>query len=262
MRQLGEHVDSLAQAQQRTEQRVEGLAQHLDQLTERVDRLTERVVKLTERVDRLTERVDKLAEHFDKLTERVDQLTEHVDQLGERMDQLVEAQQRTERSLAELIDTVNVLGTRQARLRGDVLELKYARKAHAYFGRYLRRLRVLLPDGLDETIEDRLEAALSDDEVATVLLLDLLAVGRPRRRDGWPDELWLATEVSAVIDRHDVERASERAALVRKAGLAAIPVVAGESVTEGATELLQDLPVVLVLNGRSEGWDRAVRAIA
>jgi hypothetical protein len=68
-------------------------------------------------------------------------------------------------------------------------------------------------------------------------------------------------EVSAVVDKEDVERADRRAALLRKAGLRAIPAVAGESMTQGATKLLQDLPVVMILDGRSEGWSQALAAI-
>jgi hypothetical protein len=37
--------------------------------------------------------------------------------------------------------------------------------------------------------------------------------------------------------------------------------VAGEGMTQGATELLQDLPVVMILDGRSEGWSQALAAI-
>ncbi len=93
-------------------------------------------------------------------------------------------------------------------------------------------------------------------------MLDLLARGRSRPTLPPADqEVWVALEVSAVVDRGDVEHADRRAALLRKAGLRAIPAVAGEGMTQGATELLQDLPVVMILDGRSEGWRQALAAI-
>jgi len=53
----------------------------------------------------------------------------------------------------------------------------------------------------------------------------------PEERD-----VWLAVEISATVDTKDVERAVERAAMLRKAGYAAIPAVAGREATFIAEE--------------------------
>jgi len=47
-------------------------------------------------------------------------------------------------------------------------------------------------------------------------------------------------EVSAVVERHDVERAQRRAAALRCAGYRAIPTVAGEQVTAEAEEVARE----------------------
>jgi hypothetical protein len=152
---------------------------------------------------------------------------------------------------------LGLLGDRQNALRGEVLEARYARRASSIFGRRLRKLRVVIPGGL-EAVEERLEAALAPEAFDEMLRLDLLVRGRRADRDA---ELWVAVEVSALVDRGDVERADRRAALLRRAGLATFAAVAGDAVTEGATALLQDLPVILVLDGRQEGWEGALRAL-
>jgi hypothetical protein len=116
-----------------------------------------------------------------------------------------------------------------------------------------------LPGALDAATESQLETRLTLDELQELLRLDVVIAGTTRPPAA-SCEVWLAIEVSSVIDRDDVERARRRAALLRKAGYRAVPVVAGEALTQGATELLQTAPVVLMLDGRSEGWEAALAA--
>jgi hypothetical protein len=160
----------------------------------------------------------------------------------------------------ELAEYQKRMGDDVSKLKGYFLEDRYASKAYAYFGRWLRRIQIELPFSLDKTIEGQLEARLSHEELMDVLQLDILIRGQSRHQPDAP-ELWLALEVSAVIDRDDVERAERRAALLRKAGYAAIPGVAGGGVTKGATEALQDKPIVLILDGRSQGWEEALASL-
>jgi hypothetical protein len=108
-------------------------------------------------------------------------------------------------------------------------------------------------------LEGQLESALDHEELLEVLRLNVLVRGRLRGSAEAP-ETWLAVEVAAILNEDDVERAQRRAALLRKAGYRAIAVVAGEGVAPGATQALQHLPVVLVLDGRSEGWEAALAA--
>jgi len=96
--------------------------------------------------------------------------------------------------------------------------------------------------------------------VDELLALDVLLRGRARLVEGRP-EVWLALEVSATVDRGDVERAVRRAQLLTKAGLRTAPAVAGESITEGAQELAAQQQVLVLQNGRRSNWPQALGSV-
>ncbi|MDW8325262.1 MAG: hypothetical protein RMK99_01745 [Anaerolineales bacterium] len=117
---------------------------------------------------------------------------------------------------------------------------------------------ILLGPALKSDVEDLWEGRLTYDELMELFETDVIAVGRLRQPQvSAQAEVGLAVEVSAVIDRDNVKRAQQRAALLRKIGYQALPVVAAEGVTQDATEALRDSPVVLMLDGRSQGWEAA-----
>jgi hypothetical protein len=169
--------------------------------------------------------------------------------------QLVEAQRRTEERLARLEERVDRIEDKLGRLDGRTLELIYDKKASAYFGRWLRRAEVV---GSNE-VWDLLEERLSPDELHEVLLTDLLVRGRATHRPDRP-EVWLAVEISAVVDRDDIARAVRRAELLRRAGVAAVPVVAETSATEGAESEANSLGVAMLQDGSGRLWDQAFAA--
>ncbi|MCS7039015.1 MAG: hypothetical protein RMN24_06270 [Anaerolineae bacterium] len=97
-------------------------------------------------------------------------------------------------------------------------------------------------------------AVLTPEEYAEARLLDAIMFGRlatPYQPVG--ADVVLAIEVSGTIGGEDVTQAYQRAGLVRKAGYRCVPVVAGEAVAEDGTRLLNQFPVVLALDGCSEG---------
>jgi hypothetical protein len=213
--------------------------------------------------------VHELAEAQKRTEARVEELAEAQKRTEARVEELVQAQKHTESALERLThaqerteEALRLLTERQNKMLGDLLALRYAQRAAAIFGIILRRVRVVLPSpALDAKFEDRLEEALTHDELMQVLWLDVIAFGRLRQplKDG-SNEVCLALEVSAVIDRSDIERAHARAGLLRKAGYRALAVVAGEGLTLGASQLFEDLPVVMVTDGRSSGWEQALAA--
>lgn len=142
-------------------------------------------------------------------------------------------------------------------LRGSALETRYTRNAHGYFSRWLRKIRVVLPLNSYSSFEDLLEEKLSHEEIRDVLLLDLIVRGRAPQLPEH-SEVYLAVEVSAVIDRTDVDRARKRAGLMRKADLFTLPVVAGEKFTEGALSVMESTPVLVLQNGKNWGWDETL----
>jgi len=225
-------------------------------LTNELLSLPDTVRELAEAQRRTEERLEQLAVRVDQLAEAQRRTEERLEQLAVRVDQLTEAQRRTEERLDELAQIVRRLVNQMAEIRGDVLEIKFRDKAPSFFGRWLRRVRVV---PMIE-IEERLESALSDEEVGELLALDLLVRGRPRETDAKVDELWLAVETSSVIDANDVQRAERRAALLRKAGLRAVPVAAGVAINAQAQRLAESLRVAVMRNGTDQGWERAYSA--
>jgi hypothetical protein len=236
----------LAEAQARTEGRMEELAEVQARTEQRVDRLEVAVAELTEAQKRTEQRVAELAE-AQKRTEQ-------------RVEELAEAQRHTEQILQALITRVDQIDLRLGRveikvdsLRGDQLHRTYRERAHGYFGRILRRVHVVNFEEIEPELDERLPAELVDD----LRLLDLIVQGRHEERSDLP-ELWLAVEVSAVIDRNDVTRAQRRAAILRQAGYLAVAAVAGEQQTESAEDMALANGVVIVRNGTVQYWDEAL----
>lgn len=199
------------------------------------------VRQLAEQQLTLTARVDQLAERMDQLTARLDRLTEQVAALATRVERL-------EAAIERLVEAVAQLESRVGRLDGEVLELRYARRAPAYLSRIARRLRVLdtgvLADLLDEAVD---QGRLTEAEREVVLDADLVLSGR-RRQDA--TEIYLLAEISAGIGPHDVERAANRAAILAKLGRPVVPVVAGWTVTGDAATLADERGVWHALDGR------------
>lgn len=213
--------------------------------------LREAVRELADAQKRTEQRVYELAEAQKRTEVRLDRLEAVVAELAEaqkrteqRVAELAEAQKRTESALQKLNDRVGDH-------TGKLLEMEYRDKAHAFFGPLLRRVRVI---SLGE-LESDLEEHLSEPDIVELMPLDLLVRGRLRKGEG---EVWLAVEVSSVVDVNDVRRASRRAALLRKAGYAAVAVAAGEQWTEGALDEASETPTLLLQNGRKQNWEEAL----
>jgi hypothetical protein len=88
---------------------------------------------------------------------------------------------------------------------------------------------------------------LTEGEAEQVGWADLILRGRRREDDG---DVYLVVEISWGVGPSDVERAAARAALLARAGLPTLPVVAGKSVTRDARTLAQTLQVWQVTDGQ------------
>jgi hypothetical protein len=165
-------------------------------------------------------------------------LTQRLDTLVERVDALVEAQLRSEQRL------IRVEGD-TGRLKGMVLELRYAERPFVYFKDLIRRARTLTSDELYDVLES---IELTKDEVREVIESDVVAIGRSQRDSA---TTYLVAEVSWGIGPDDVERAARRAALLARSGQPVIPVVAGDWITPQALEKVSEERVWYVLGGRA-----------
>jgi len=185
-------------------------------------------------------RFAELAEAQQRIEVELAELRRRTD---ERFAQLAESQLRIQEQLIGIKDEL-------ADVRGRQLELEYRIKAAAFFGGWLRKPAVVeISD-----IWDQLEEHLDEIDMRRLTAVDLIVRGQlPKKRGG--GEVWLAVEVSNVVDLNDVERAIERAALLRRAGLPAIPVVGGKRLTRGAAASVAERRVVLSKGGELVGWD-------
>jgi len=247
--ELKAEVRKLAKAQQRTEQRVSDLAEAQQRTEQRVSDLAEAQQRTEQRVSDLAEAQQRTEQQVSDLAQRVSDLAEAQRRTEEVVRQLLEFQARAEKTLARL-------ETRQDALLGDQLERRYRERAYAYFGRILRKAQAVSLRELESVLEERLSA----DELEDLLLLDVLVRGHPRHQPDAP-EVWLAIEVSSVVDRNDVKRAQRRAALLHKAGYSVVPTVAGEQVTQGGEDEARDGHVLLVQDGRRQFWEEALAQV-
>ena len=242
-RRTEEQIAVLVEAQRRTEERVGGVEERVGRVEEQIAALAEAQRRTEERVGYIEEQVAALAEAQRQMQEQIRQLTSSIALLAEQVRSLVEAQKHLDATVGGL--------------KGRMLELMYQSKAVAYFGPLLRRPRVVDLSALLEV----LEAHLSPEEFHDVLQLDLLVSGRPRLQPEAP-EVFLAVEISSVIDERDVERALRRSALLRRAGFRTIPVVAGERATLGAEDEARAHHVAVLQDGRVFLWAEALHAWA
>ena len=231
---LPQLVRELAVAQQRTEVRVAELA-------EAQQRTEARLAELAEAQQRTETRVAELAVAQQRTEARVAELAEAQQRTEARLGQL-------EHAVATLVEVVQKLGVDVGGLKGQTLELQYQRRAPSYFRPIILRAHVLSPDETNELIEDAVDRGqLTDAEAADVILADVLVRGRFR-----PDgrQVYLVAEVSWGVGVEDVRRAIDRSALLAKAGVEAIPVVAGAWLTSDAQAYADTSRIWVVTDGR------------
>jgi chromosome segregation ATPase len=245
----------LAEAQKRTETRMEELTEVQRQGEARFNRLDVALAELTE-AQKQTELSIKELNEAQKQTElSIKELNEAQKQTEFSIKELNEAQKRSEILWQQSLERQNEFDIGFNRSLGRQLEVQYRDKAHAYFGRVLRKVEVVSVQALEEAFESRLD----DREWEDVSLLDLIVRGQATQHAQRPS-VFLALEISAVIDRGDVERSLRRSARLRKVGFPVVSGVAGEDITRGAMEMAQREHVFVVQNGHKDFWEEALAA--
>ncbi|MCS6906840.1 MAG: hypothetical protein RML93_03035, partial [Anaerolineales bacterium] len=257
------HEERLASVEERlasVEDRLSRLEATVAELIEIVRRHEERLASVEERLASVEERLASVEDRLSRLEATVAELAEAQKRSEERLTrlekvvlELTEAQSRTERQVQRLVD-------RLGHISGDLLEIKYRDKPTAYFGRIVRQAQLV--DLAD--VEGLVQEHLSEEEVIDLLQIDLVVRGRLRKplwKEREAPEVWLAVEVSSVVDREDLERAYRRAQLLRRAGLLVLPVAAGQSSTLGAQAVAKAKGIVLQADGWFECLDEALERL-
>ncbi len=246
-------VAELIEAQKRTEQRVEELAEIQKHHEERLARVEERLASVEVRLAGVEDRLTGVEGRVTRLEEVVAELAEAQKRTEQRVEELAEAQKRTEQQVQRLTDRVG-------QMSGDLLEIKYHNKAASFFGVLIRQAQTVDFAELELMVEGK----LTEEQISDLLLLDLVVRGQlrhPLSADGIRPEVWLAIEVSSVVDREDVERARRRAGWLRKAGLLALPLAAGGNVTVGARDAAKESGVILQVDGYMEYLDLVLKRL-
>ena len=196
---------------------------------------------------------EQLAEFRREVDEQIAELRHEVaEQIAELRRDMEQRFCEVEKQIAELrrdteghFHRVNV---QIGQLKGENLERRYRERAHAYFGRLLRKGRVLGSQELSDLLEEAADrGVLSESDRDDVSWADVIVRGQ-WRADG--RQVMVLAEVSWVVDRNDVRRAVDRAALLARLGTPVVPVVAGDSVTERAADMARGRNVWQMLDGR------------
>lgn len=189
----------------------------------------------------LTGVVRELAEAQKRTEVRVEELAEAQRRTEARVGELAEAQTRTECSVHELATVQRAMLIRLDKVDGRTLEIDVARKLPSMVGVVFRRCRVLELSELVESIEDR----ISEAERLDLLQTDIVAKAK---KEG--QEVHLVVEVSCTADSDDVARALRRAAVMAKAGLPAIGIVACEAASDRTIDFAIRDGVCMLVGGR------------
>jgi hypothetical protein len=212
-----------------------------------LEELAEAQRRTEETLDRVTERMER---GFAEAAADRQRIWENIERLTERM----------ERGFAEAAADREMMKRDIGVLKGSTKEGFYRDRAAAIFGRLLKAGQ----DATEEVVQ-RLRAAkqadrVSAEEYQSVLNADLLWSGRLWETG---EEVILVLEASWKVHESDVERAVQRAEVLRRAGQKALPVTAGEEWPQQVEALALREGVVIAQDGRVDdaSWQAALDSL-
>ncbi len=217
------------------------LKEHPDWLEElRKLVLTDELMQLPKKFDEFVKRYEKfIEEEFKPLKATVEKQGKDIEVLKSDVAVLKE-------DVAVLKKDVGFLKTDVGDLKGDNFERKVRERAPSYFGKLILKCKLIDTIELANVCDDALESGIiTDDERDDALLCDVVVSGVLRHNK--EKEVLLVAEVSVVVDKVDVKRASRRARIIEKCfNIPAIPVAIGKECTEGAKTIADELQVIIV----------------
>jgi len=165
-------------------------------------------------------------------------------QMTEQMRQIVDWQREVTLWIADMNSWRQKVDNDLARLKGSDRERYYRDKAHALFGRLLRRGKDATPE-IVERLWEALEAGkISRREMNALTDTDVLWLGL---YEGVP--ILLVCEVSFTVSGQDVIRAAHRAEIARKLGYITVPVVAGAEVPDEVYDQAKLVNTIVMTDG-------------
>jgi archaellum component FlaC len=245
---LGQRIDDVARSIDRLVDRVEA---QIEALTQRMERVEAQIEALTARMERVEAQIEALTQRMERVEAQIEALTKRMERVEDRLGSVEERVGSLEERVGSVEDELVRVRNRLDDLTGKALEQCYRERAPAIFGRRLRRVRAMAIGQLAELITERLPGPEGDD----LFEADLVVSGRLSTAE--QPEVWVVIEVSATVDRFDVERAVRRATALRQLHPLVLPGVAGVRLTEGGRELASEAGVIVITDGKVTGWEAA-----
>jgi hypothetical protein len=216
-------VQSLTEAQRRTEGGLQQLGERVQALTAAQQRTEEGLQRQGAQIQALIEGQQQLGERVQALTAAQQRTEEGLQRQGAQIQALIEAQERTEGALYRTEEELRELASWQrgkvGRRDGERYEREMLRTAPALFngGQGGAADQPWVQQRLTELLGSLLAEDLFEPE-ADPFLADLL---------WWKGEQVAVVEISLQVNGYDVLRAGKRAETLRRAGAQVLPVVLG-----------------------------------
>ena len=224
---------------------LESSPQHREQLRQQL--LSAELLALPENFARLVQTVDKLSATTAQLVQSVDGLSATTARMNDRIEDI-------DGRFVDLQATTAQMNDRLGDIDGRTLELKATSNIDKISAQELnlRRSHVLKAAGQNRSpeLDQALDAAviagqITEDQGDSLLLADIIL--RARRRDS-REQVHVVFEVSRTINRHDIERARDRAATLEVVtGQAVIPAVLGQVIDPRQREQANQLGVAVII---------------
>ena len=202
-----------------------------------------RLAHIEEWQGRADERFNRIDARFDGIDKRFDGMDARFDGMDARFERMEVRQNYMERDLADL--------------KGYNYESSFKSKADAIFGLLLRRGHDVRQEILSQLESAGDAGQITESDYEQVLVADLLWNGRSKATS---DNLFLVIEISWFAEQSDIDRAINRAAVLRKLGLQAIPVVAAKVWSEPlvAEALTHHTVIVDEFKVNKDSWQAAL----
>ena len=202
-----------------------------------------RLAHIEEWQGRADERFNRIDARFDGIDKRFDGMDARFDGMDARFEHMEVRQNYMERDLADL--------------KGYNYESNFKSKADAIFGLLLRRGHDVRQEILSQLESAGDAGQITESDYEQVLVADLLWNGRSKATS---DNLFLVIEISWFAEQSDIDRAINRAAVLRKLGLQAIPVVAAKVWSEPlvAEALTHHTVIVDEFKVNKDSWQAAL----
>lgn len=188
--------------------------------------LTDDILNLPQELHDLAQVVRELSEsqrrYAEKSDIRFDRVEADIHELKTDVSQL-------KTDVSQLKTDVSRLDSRVGRLDGRTLQQQVRERLPAYLSRFALRLKPVSNADFVELLEVAVEEGrITEEQVEDAKLIDGIARGRRR---GDSATIYLALEISAVVDNHDLARAIRRASIIAEAtGSFTQPIVVGETI--------------------------------